>query len=180
MDNIISIDESSIDSHIQNNRGWSKKGVKVKNIITHGRTRCSLILAVSNKKIIHQKIIKETVNGETFLEFTNELIKKINTKNNSYSLLLDNARIHHYRKLKDFLAEKKNKKINLIYNVPYTPETNPIERVFNDIKRNLKNERIDNANLISKIQKILKIINKNNSFREYFDKSLIDELKKIK
>lgn len=176
MKNIISIDETSIDSHICNNYGWSKKGTKIENITRHPKIRYSLILAINCNKIIHKRIIKGSSNGEIFLEFIKDLVKKLQTRNNNY-ILLDNARIHHYKKVKEFINTKS--KINFIYNVPYTPETNPIERVFNDIKKNLRNRKINNHNLIDEIQKSLFIINKNNNFEAYYNKSLIDELKKL-
>ena len=176
MEFIISLDESSMDSHICNNSGWSKRGNKINNVIKHPKIRYTLILAISCKKIIHKKIIKGSANGEIFLEFIKELVKKLRTKHNNY-ILLDNARIHHYKKVKEFINTKPN--IDCIYNIPYTPETNPIERVFNDVKQNLKNKAINNYNFVDEIQKSLRVINKNNKFEEYFNKSLIDELSEL-
>ena len=177
MENIISIDETSIDSHICNNYGWSKKGKMIVNTIKNPKIRYSLILDINCNKIIHKKIIKGSVNGETFLEFIKDLVKKLQTNNNSY-ILLDNARIHHYKKLKDFIKTKP--KIKLIYNIPYTPETNPIEHVFNDIKKKLKDKKVNNDNLIDEIKKSLNDVNNNNNFKAYYDKSLIDRIKKLK
>jgi transposase len=92
-------------------------------------------------------------------------------------VLLDNARIHHYKKIKEFIITKP--KIEFIYNIPYTPETNPIERVFNDLKRDLRNKKIDNFNLVSEIKNSLININRNNNFQKYFEKSLIYEINKL-
>ena len=50
MNNIISIDEVSIDSHIDNNKGWSKYGSKVTKIKNYPRIRYSLVSAINNKK----------------------------------------------------------------------------------------------------------------------------------
>jgi transposase len=177
MENIISIDESSMDTHISNNYGWSKKGIKIENILKHSKIRYSLILAINCKKIIHKKIIKGSANGEIFLKFIKDLVKKLQNKNKKY-ILLDNAKIHHYKKIKDFINTKP--KIKLIYNIPYTPETNPIERVFGDIKRDLKNKKINNNNLIDELKESLNDINQNNNFKAYYNKSLIDEIKKLK
>ena len=44
------------------------------------------------------KMIKNAANGEIFMEFIKELINKLDTTQNYY-FLLDNARIHHYKKL---------------------------------------------------------------------------------
>ena len=119
IENIISIDETSIDSHICNTYGWSKRGTRIKNIISHKKIRYSLILAINCNKIIHKEIIKGSVNGEIFLKFIKDLVKKLQIKNTNY-VLLDNARIHRYGKVTDFINGMP--KIKLIYNIPYTPE----------------------------------------------------------
>ena len=61
----------------------------------------------------------------------------------------------------------------------FLPETNPIECVFNDIKRNLKNKKINNDNCIDKIEKSLSDINNNNNFKAYYINSLINEIEKL-
>lgn len=134
-------------------------------------------MAISNNQIIHQKIVKGSFNGELFLKFIKELSKKLKSTGDKKYILLDNARIHHYRKVKEFINNET--KINLIYNIPYTPETNPIERVFSDVKKNLRNKKIDNDNIVGEINKSIKNINVNN-FKAYYEKSLISEIKKLK
>ena len=175
MKNIISIDETSIDTHLCNKYGWSKKGTKIENIIKETRIRYSLILAINCNKIIHKQIVKGSANGEIFLKFIKDLINKMHKGDNKY-ILLDNAKIHHYGKIKEFI--NKEPKIKLIYNLPYTPETNPIERVFNDVKRNLRKNKINKNNIIDKINTSLNEIN-NNNFKAYYDKSLINEISKL-
>ena len=175
MDNIISIDESSIDTHLDNNEGWSKFGSKVTQIKRHQRIRYSLILAICNKKIIHYQIIKNSVNGETFLNFMKDLIHKLDM-NNTYHIVMDNAKIHHYKKLTKYIIKKSN--IEIIYNIPYTPETNPIEHVFNDIKRYIKKKVLNNYNIITIIKRSLGTIKKSN-LNNYFNNSLITELNRL-
>lgn len=175
MNNIISIDESSIDSYIYSNKAWSKYGSKTIKTRNHIRIRYTLILAISNKKILHYKIIKKSANGEIFLEFIKDLIRKLFSDQN-YHVIIDNARIHHYKKLKEYIKNVPFFKI--IYNVPYNPETNPVEHVFNDIKRELKNMKINNTNIFTKINNSIKSVNKCN-FKNYFIDSLIEKIEKI-
>ncbi len=80
----------------------------------------------TKNKIIHYKIINNNTNREQFLDFIKAINDKIYSKK---YLLLDNARIHHYKKLKDFIIQQNN--IDFIYNIPYTPEFNPIKYIFN-------------------------------------------------
>ena len=69
------------------------------------------------------------------MEFIKEVVNKI-SKNNNWSILIDNARIHYYQKFKNYINGVDN--INIIYNVPYSPESNPIENVFKEVKKYLK------------------------------------------
>ena len=164
---IISIDETSVDTHMENTYGWSRKGVKIDKMKKNVYKRYTVICAISNNKVIHYKIIQNSANGESFLDFIKELLTKIN--GNKY-LLLDNARIHHYSKLKEYLKTKQN--IRYVYNVPYSPQYNPIEYMFNEFKMNLKKCIINNKNVLAKINKCLKIKTKN--LNAYFKKSLDD------
>lgn len=127
-----------------------------------------MITSINNKKIIHNKIIKNSCNDDIFLEYIKELIKKI-SKNKHWYIILDNARIHHYNILKKYINSINN--VSFIYNIPYSPESNPIEHVFNDFKRILKNTAYDNTNIIIKINKCIKSINTKN-FVNYFINSL--------
>ena len=56
-----------------------------------------------------------------------------------FALFLDNCRVHHSIKAGEFMKENK---ILAIFNVPYGPEYNPIERVWSRIKASFKKERL--------------------------------------
>lgn len=111
-ENIISIDESSFDTHINSHYGWSKKGTAIKVKKVKQRIRFSIISAISIKKVINTKIIKGSINEETFTDFIKEVVNKVESNK---VLFMDNARIHHAK---------------ILYNVPYCSELNLIEMVF--------------------------------------------------
>lgn len=166
--NIISIDESSFDSHISHNLAWSTKGTKLAKINTRNKVRYTIISAVSNSKIINNQIILGSCNGTTFMKFIKDTIKKLSNKQ-KYYLLMDNARIHHYKLFKKYIS--KIKKCEIIYNVPYCPEFNPIERVFSKTKNIVKNNVITNDNLkLNIIDAFNKITS--SDLNNYFLKSL--------
>ena len=54
-------------------------------------------------------------------------------------IFLDNCRVHHSKKVDEFLKENK---IEVIYNVPYGPEYNPIERVWAQFKAEFKKQKM--------------------------------------
>lgn len=67
---------------------------------------------------------------EDFLSFVYQLRAKEN--NERMILIVDNARIHHTKKLKEYCNKRK---IILVYLPPYSPNLNPIEILRKMLKR---------------------------------------------
>ena len=61
------------------------------------------------------------------------------SKPETFVLFLENCRVHHSKKVSQFLLENR---IDVIYNVTYGPQYNPIERVWSQIKLLFKNEKM--------------------------------------
>jgi transposase len=126
--NIISIDECHFETNMSPNYGWSKNGERTIFVKKSSRRdRVTLILAISSEKIIYHQMYTETVDSKTFLQF----IKSLNKKCRNKTYLMDNARIHKAKIINEHMEGLSNK---ILYNVPYSPETNPIEQSFSKIK----------------------------------------------
>ena len=155
-DNIVSIDESSFDTHIDNNYGWSIKGQPINVMKKLKRERFSVVSSVTNKKVIYTQLVKGSVRKEQFIEFMKETIKRTNNRS---SYLMDNATIHKSKELKQLIDDNKRK---IIYNVPYSPENNPIEMVFSKVKLLVKKKRTNDIvnnlkrNIVNGFKKITK------------------------
>ncbi len=92
----------------------------------------SIIVAISNKKVIHYKILEnKNANKEIFIEFMKELTSKISNK----IILMDNVRFHKNDEIKKILKDSNNKELFI---PPYSPEFNPIEEVFSLFKSYLR------------------------------------------
>jgi transposase len=145
-ENIISIDEMAIYINELPTYGWAKKGIKCE-IISKGnlkQTKVSLLIAMNNKKIIKSVISKTNISGDIYLKF----IRELNYKNKNKYFLMDNATIHHTKKLNAYVNKKK---INIIYNIPYCPQFNPIENVNSMIRKEVqyaKNSTFDDIQTI--------------------------------
>ena len=61
------------------------------------------------------------------------------SKPETFVLFLDNCTVHHSKKVTQFLLENR---IDVIYNVAYAPQYNPIERVWAQIKHLFKKEKM--------------------------------------
>jgi len=116
---------------------------------------------------VHYIVVKGSVNSEIFKQFIKELNVKLNV--NSY-FLLDNARIHHSKIVKEYMKTINHK---LIFNAPYCPEYNPIEKVFSKVKNlvRMKSNNNDPNKLKKNIRIALNKLTKNN-LHNYFIKSL--------
>jgi len=79
---------------------------------------------------------KDRTDGDNFSDkgnyksFRRHLKKILRTFKNAPKiiLVLDNVRYHHAKLLKKFLAE--NKRLEILYLPPYSPDLNPIERAW--------------------------------------------------
>jgi transposase len=165
---IISIDETSIDTHICSKYGWNYKGHKINKTAFVGyKRRVSLLCAISNKKILYYTIINGSADSIIFSKFIKDMIEK--HKLNHKYLLLDNASIHHAKNLKTYIETTTCK---ILYNVPYYPEFNPIENVFSKIKLFMRTK--NNESLVSLKNNIVKSFKlfKVRNIKNYYKNSL--------
>ena len=139
-----------------NNYGWSSKGARVIfKRVTSSNKSVSLISAISNQKVIYRMIVHGSVNSDIYIQF----IKGVNKRVHHKKLLMDNCSIHHSKKVKKHMEGKTNK---ILYNVAYSPETNPIEQVFKNIKTYVRRKTTDTSNkLIGAINKALNKVTTN-------------------
>lgn len=97
----------------------------------------------------------EKVNQEEVIEF----LKELKRKRGKFILLIDNAKWHKSRKVKHF-ADKH--KLKLVFFLPYTPELNPIETRWKEIKNELGNK------LFYDVGEMMDVITKKIGEREFF------------
>ncbi len=170
----ISIDETGIVLKMKSEYGWSKSGTNCHiNEPNNYEARYSLCMAINKDKILGYCFKKGTFRGRNFRNF---LINKIISKDKR-NILMDNATIHKTKALK---KELERKKVGVIYNVPYCPEYNPIEFVFNTLKSFIKKEYICNYKQLQYKMKIF--IGKINEegLNNYYKRTLENLLKEKK
>lgn len=134
-EDIICVDESGVNRNLYNKHGWC---IKNKRLITnmstkYKKTSQSIIMAVSNKKIIKYVIHTSTINTNLYYNFIQELVGSVRGK----YILMDNASIHKSGRIKDLIEGSGNK---VLYIPPYSPDFNPIEEVFAEMKAFLRKE----------------------------------------
>lgn len=159
----ISLDEIGIQLDTIRKYGWAYVGKRciIDKKQLPSTLRFSLLFAISKRKIIKYALKKGSFKGVDFNNYMND----IHVKNGKYSYLLDNARIHHAKIISNDIKKR------MIYNVPYSPQFNPIEYVNNELKRQIKNAILCNEHdLRLFLDKFIKTSNKI-GFTNYFEKS---------
>lgn len=136
-ENVLCYDEVGFQLEMDPKKGWSMKGTRCEiKKSKGGRTNYTGCFLISKDGIESWKIKKRGVKGDDLIEFfegTNH--EKVRDK----SLVLDNARSHHRKDVKEKIEQLGMKGKWL---PPYSPELNPIEEVFSWLKRRLRMMRI--------------------------------------
>ena len=80
---------------------------------------------------------EEAIDSSDFQIF----VKKLSRKNSSqpFGLFMDNLRVH---KTKDAMEKMEKLNITPLWNIPYCPDTNPIESCFSIVKQRYKKDRL--------------------------------------
>jgi len=74
-------------------------------------------------------------NGQTFWDFTKLLRQRSRRKEKSVVIIIDNAKYHHVKMHKPWRDKRHVKGFTLDYLPPYSPDPNPIERVWKLTRR---------------------------------------------
>lgn len=123
-------DETGINSEPNVCRGYSQKGVTPVMRTSGKRFSVSMISSITNQGQLRYMMYKGGLKIPLFIKFLSRLIKQTKKK---IFLILDNLRVHHAIKVREWI-EKHRDKIVLFFLPPYTPEHNPDEYLNNDLK----------------------------------------------
>ena len=104
-------------------------------VLLHAPTRKSVACfgAVNIRTGTLVTAFESPFNGESFLRFLKTLLKH-RSHGKRLVLVLDNAKYHHARALQPWLRQQR-KVLSLLFLPPYSPELNPIERVWKLTRR---------------------------------------------
>lgn len=125
-------DESGIRSDHQVGKTWGKRGQTPVVKKTGRRFSLNMISAISSRGEIRFQVIEGRFHSGRFIEFCKRLIS---TSEKKVFLIVDDHPAHKSRKVKKFIKSLKGR-LSLYYLPPYSPELNPDELVWNDLKTN--------------------------------------------
>ena len=124
--------------------GYGLRGttpVKLKFQTVNGK-RISVIAAMSTNGVEDFYIVEGSVNGEIFCEYLRNsllpLLQPFNGTNSNSIVIIDNASIHHLDEACQLIL---NTGSLLWFLPPYSPDLNPIEQLFHQVKAFLRNNQ---------------------------------------
>jgi transposase len=125
-------DEAGVRSDYHAGTTWGVKGKTPIVSSTGARFGWNMISAVSAQGEFRFMVIKGRVTGSHFVDFIKRLI---HGSRRMIFLIVDGHPFHKARKVTQFLQHH-TERVRLFFLPPYSPELNPDERVWNDLKNN--------------------------------------------
>jgi putative transposase len=128
---IIYLDESGFEASTYRAYGWAYKGKKVYGERSgNTRPRTSLIAAKQGNKLLAPVLFQGSTNAKWFNEWLeHHLCKELSPGS---TIIMDNAAFHKTKETKEIIERHQH---HLLYLPKYSPDFNPIEKVFAVIKK---------------------------------------------
>lgn len=123
-------DETGVRSDCQHGRSYAPAGQTPVQHMPGSRFSTNMISAINNQGKVRFMIYRETMTAQVLIRFLERLCRDAGRK---VFLVLDNLRVHHSNKVRDWLAKHKES-IELFFLPAYSPELNPDEYLNCDLK----------------------------------------------
>ena len=125
-------DESGVRSDFHSGSTWAARGQTPIVRVTGQRFSLNIISAISPRGALRFMVVKGGVGARVFIEFLKRLM---HGQRRSVFLIVDGHPAHRAKIVKEFV-ESLEGKLRLYFLPPYSPELNPDELVWNDVKNN--------------------------------------------
>ncbi len=151
-------DETGIQSGDYTAKGFSPKGKTPVVRVTAKKNRINMISAITNQGKVRFMLYREKMASQVLIKFMSRLIKDAPRKN---FLILDNLRVHHGKKVKEWLEVNKEK-IEVFYLPSYSPELNPDEYLNGNLKNKIRSgiPARNEKDIVSKTRSFMKTLQK--------------------
>ena len=123
-------DESGVRSDYHGGTTWSPKGQTPVVRTTGARYRYNMISAVAPKGDLRFMLTKKAVTAPVFVEFLKRLMQGMTRP---VFLIVDGHPVHRSAKVQQYVASTKGR-LQLFFLPPYSPELNPDEQVWVEVK----------------------------------------------
>ena len=125
-------DESGVRSDFHSGKTWAVKGETPIVRVTGQRFSLNMISAVSPRGALRFMVVKGGVGAKVFIGFLKRLM---HGQRRPVYLIVDGHPSHRAKAVKEYV-ESLQGRLTLFFLPPYSPELNPDELVWNDVKNN--------------------------------------------
>ena len=125
-------DESGVRSDFHSGKTWAVKGETPIVRVTGQRFSLNMISAISARGALRFMVIKGGVGAKVFIGFLKRLMQG---QRRPVYLIVDGHPSHRAKAVKTYV-ESLDGRLKLFFLPPYSPELNPDELVWNDVKNN--------------------------------------------
>jgi transposase len=136
-------DEASIRTDHHSGTTWAPVGQTPVVITTGERKSINMISAISPRGELRFRVYEGKMNADVFIGFLKALLESVPGK---IYLIVDGHPVHRSKKAREFVEEQSEGRLKMFFLPPYSPDLNPDEWVWN----NVKNDRIARSVIMSK------------------------------
>ncbi|WP_200286393.1 IS630 family transposase [Rhabdochromatium marinum] len=123
-------DEASVDLRDRSGKTWGEYGIRPNVYVTGKRGRLNILSVVTAKGTFYYHVTEDRINSDEFIGFLDQIIEQ---HDRPIFLIVDRASFHLSRKVRIFVWHHREQ-IRLFYLPAYSPELNPDEHVWEEIK----------------------------------------------
>ncbi|KAF4262843.1 hypothetical protein CNMCM8812_004371 [Aspergillus fumigatus] len=138
---LVYVDESGCDKRIGFRRtSWSPLGIAPSQVAQfHRDHRYRILPAYAQDGVVLSRVFQGSTDASIFEDFIEELLHHCGRWPEPKSVLvMDNAAFHHSEKIEQMCSQAG---VKLVYLPPYSPDLNPIEELFAELKAFIKRHR---------------------------------------
>jgi len=135
---LIFLDETSVKTNMVRTQGRAPIGERLVASVPHGhRKTSSFIGCLSQDGMIAPYVLDGAVNGELFVAYVEQVL--VPTLQSDDIVIMDNLPVHKVPAVRRAIEAVG---AQLLFLPPYSPDLNPIEMVFSQMKAKLREEAI--------------------------------------
>ena len=125
-------DEAGIDLTERAGRTWGLVGKTPRVVASGQRGKLNVLSLVTKEGILEYDVTATRINSDIYIEFLEDVL---DGRDRPLVVLLDSASFHNSKAVRDFVRENR-KRIRVFFLPKYSPEYNPAEQVWEEIKEN--------------------------------------------
>lgn len=140
-------DEAAVDLRERSGKTWGERGVRPVVYATGQRGRLNILSVVTAQGELRYHVTERRINSEEYIRFLEQLI---DGRERPLILVVDRAPFHCSRKVRCFVWHHR-RRIRIKYLPTYSPQINPDEHVWEEIKdKGVRRQTIKNKNDLKK------------------------------